>query len=180
MALFPNITQILQNARIPPTSGGTVSVNRLGPFSIPVYQPPKPAPVSSPILRNSGYSTPPRQTSTQYYAPPPPPVPSYDIAANQARARQAAEGAVNPYYSKLLDTFLKQEGIDRSLREQAFNLANEQAEESNKLIGKQTDEDLAMNLANLEKNLADTLAGFDITKAQTIEDVGTNVEIGRA
>ena len=204
MALFPNITQILQNARIPPTSGGTVSVNRLGPFSIPVYQPPKPAPVSSPILRNSGYSTPPRQTSTQYYAPPPPPVPSYDIAANQARARQAAEGAVNPYYSKLLDTFLKQEGIDRSLREQAFNLANEQAEESNKLIGKQTDGDLTIKLADLEKNLmdtlaaytatgqqleqtrglsvgqleknlTDTLAGFDITKGRTVEDVGTNI-----
>lgn len=106
-----------------------------------------------------------------YYAPPPPtpplpsiyppgggtPAPVYaprlDIAAVSAKARAAAEGAVNPFYTKQLTDFLAQQAAQKQQRQTIYET----------------------NVKNLEDTLKNTLEGNEITKTRTGEDVAANI-----
>lgn len=85
--------------------------------------------------------------SSQVYAP------SLDIAGINAQARKAAAAGVNPYYTKALNQFLK---------EQAFNKQTKQTQ-------------YATDVKNYEDVLANTLAGNETNRQRTTEDVATNL-----
>lgn len=149
-------------------------------YQPPAYQPPRPASVYSPTLTNYGYSAPPQN----YAVAPPPPIPRPDISGLQAQARQAAEGAVNPYYTKLLNDFLAEQGGRKQQEQTSYEMTVKQLEEANALKQKnledtskfkqKTLEDvLGMNLRLYEQALSQTLKENELTKGRTIEDVGT-------
>lgn len=79
--------------------------------------------------------------------------PKLDVAAVNAKARQQAEGAANPFYTKVLNDFLAQ---------QAFNT-------------KQTKTQYDTNVKNYEDQLKNTLEQNAITKTRTGEDVAQNI-----
>lgn len=85
---------------------------------------------------------------------PPPQVyaPKLDFAAVSAQARQAAEGNVNPFYTKTLNDFLTQQAAKRQQQQTLHDT----------------------NVQNIEDTLKQTLEGNDISKARTAEDVATN------
>lgn len=94
-------------------------------------------------------------TMPSIYGGTPPPVyaPKLDIAAINAQARQSAEGATNPYYTKVLNDFLAQ---------QAFNT-------------KQTKTQYDTDVKNYEDQLKNTVEQNAITKTRTGEDVAKNI-----
>ena len=100
------------------------------------------SPTSIPSLYGGGGGAPP-----QVYAP------KLDIAATQAKARAAAEGAVNPYYTKVLGDFLARQAAERARTQTQYET----------------------NTKNLDDNLANTLEGNEQTKTRTGEDVATNI-----
>lgn len=89
-----------------------------------------------------------------YPAPAPPPVyaPKLDIAALGAQARNQAAGAVNPYYTSVLNKFLAQQGELKAQQQQSYDL----------------------NVKNLQDELNQTLEQNALTKTRTGEDVATN------
>lgn len=152
---------------------------------IPVYRP-APAPYRTPVYQpaargyTQGYNAP----SSSYAVPPPPPIPRPDISGLQAQARQAAEGAVNPYYTKLLNDFLGEQVVKRTTQQQDYEMTVKQLEEANALKQKNLEESskfkqktleevLGMNLRLYEQALSQTLKENELTKGRTIEDVGT-------
>lgn len=102
-------------------------------------------------------------------APTPPPVvpmapavvkpPALDLAALQAKARADAEGAVNPYYTKLLNDFLTQQSAQKAQQQAQYdtnikNLDDQLAEtlKTNEITGKRTTEDVGQNMADINQN----------------------------
>lgn len=79
--------------------------------------------------------------------------PKLDFAAVQAKARADAEGAVNPYYTKQLNDFLAQQAARRQQQQTQYETS----------------------VKNLEDQLSNTIAGNEITKGRTTEDVAQNV-----
>lgn len=104
---------------------------------------PAPAQTTSPPSYGGGggYSAP-----TQVYAP------KLDIAAVNAQARSAAEGAVNPYYTKVLNEFLSGQAQRRQQQQTQYDT----------------------NIKNLEDNLAQSLQNDELSRQRTTEDVATN------
>lgn len=94
------------------------------------------------------------QPGYTYSAPKPVYAPKLDIAGLNARARSAAEAAVNPYYTKALNDYLEKEAFQRQIQQ------------------KQTE----TNIQNLEDQLTQTLEQNEITKKRTGEDVAINME----
>lgn len=90
-------------------------------------------------------------------APTGPPAPVYapklDFASINAQARSAAEGAVNPYYTKVLNEFLTQQAAQRQNQQTQY----------------ETD------VKTIEENLKNTLEQNALTKTRTGEDVATNI-----
>lgn len=107
-------------------------------------------------------------------APPPVYAPPLDISAIQAQARQSAQSAVNPYYTSLLNDFVSRQATERNQQADQAKLLTEQAAANRDLQQQQIDQGLGTTISQAQKNLADTLAGYDITKGRTIEDVGNN------
>jgi hypothetical protein len=87
-----------------------------------------------------------------YSAPAPVYAPKLNIAALNANARAAAEGAVNPYYSKVLNEFLAQQGVKRQQQQTQYDT----------------------NIKNLEDSLQQTLQADEQTRGRTTEDVANN------
>jgi hypothetical protein len=85
-------------------------------------------------------------------APAPVYAPKLDIAGVYAKARSAAEGAVNPFYTKQLNDFLAQQGAQKQQQQTQYET----------------------NIKNLEDQLKNTLEQNDITKGRTTEDVAQN------
>lgn len=83
---------------------------------------------------------------------PPPPVyaPRLDIAATNAKARAAAESAVNPFYTKQLTDFLAQQAELKRQQEAQYNT----------------------NIQNYQDTLKNTLEANALTGARTTEDTG--------
>lgn len=79
--------------------------------------------------------------------------PKLDFAAVQAKARADAEGAVNPYYTKQLNDFLAQQAAQRQQQQTQYETS----------------------VKNLEDQLSNTLAGNEISRGRTTEDVAQNV-----
>lgn len=79
--------------------------------------------------------------------------PKLDFAAVQAKARADAEGAVNPYYTKQLNDFLAQQAARRQQQQTQYETS----------------------VKNLEDQLSNTIAGNEITKGRTTEDMAQNV-----
>lgn len=86
------------------------------------------------------------------YAPPVVYAPKLDIAGLNARARAAAEGAVNPYYTKVLNEFLQQQSVQKQQHQTQYD----------------------MNIKNLEDTLQQSLEDNTTTRKRTTEDVATN------
>lgn len=78
--------------------------------------------------------------------------PKLDIAAVNAQARQAAEGAVNPYYTKALNEFLAGQAQKRQQQQTQYDT----------------------NVKNLEDTLKQNLEQSQVTRGRTTEDVATN------
>lgn len=98
------------------------------------------------------------QDSPRYSAPAPVYAPKLDIAGLNARARSAAEGAVNPYYTKALNDYLEKAAFQKGVQEQQTKV----------------------NVQNLEDQLKDTLETNTITQQRTNEDVTKNLgDIGK-
>ncbi len=74
--------------------------------------------------------------------------PKLDFAAINAQARQSAENAVNPYYTKALNDFLAQQSAQRQRQESQFST----------------------NISNIDDNLKQTLESNAITKDRTAAD----------
>lgn len=132
-------------------SPGTISGTSVAPYSGTLSV----AGTSQPYVINTGSGT----TSTPSYTPPPAysaPAPVYapklDLAAINAQARQSAEGAVNPYYTKVLNEFLTQQASKRQQQQTQYET----------------------NVKNLQDQLKNTLEQNDITKGRTTEDVAKN------
>ncbi len=87
------------------------------------------------------------------YAPAPVYAPKLDVASLNAKARSAAEGAVNPYYTKLLNDFLGEQSFKRQTEQKQYET----------------------NVTNLQDSLKQTLEQNAITKTRTTEDVAQNV-----
>lgn len=79
--------------------------------------------------------------------------PSLDVAAINAKARAAAEGAVNPYYIKQLNDFLTQQAA----------------------VKRQQEQQTATNIQNLEETLSNTLQEHTVKQQRTGEDVAKNL-----
>ncbi len=86
-------------------------------------------------------------------APAPVYAPKLDVAAVNAQARAAAENAVNPYYTKVLNEFLTQQAAQRARAQTQY----------------QTD------ITDIEDTLKETVEGNALTKARTEEDVTKNI-----
>lgn len=78
--------------------------------------------------------------------------PKLDYAAVQAQARQSAENAVNPYYTKQLNDFLSQQATQRQQKQQEYEFG----------------------VQNLQDQLKQTLEGNKIQQGRTTEDVAQN------
>lgn len=85
--------------------------------------------------------------------------PTPDFAAINANARAQAEAAVNPVYTKYLNTFLEQQGQQKNIRTQFRDLAIKDAEdklaqvlEENTVSGTRAGEDAARNTAEINQN----------------------------
>lgn len=78
--------------------------------------------------------------------------PNLDLASISAKARKEAAKAVNPYYTKTLNTFLAEQGARKQQEKAQYE----------------------MNVKNLEDELKNTLEGNEITKGRTTEDVAAN------
>lgn len=89
----------------------------------------------------------------QYQIAQQPKIYNYDVAGAYARARSAAEGAVNPFYAKKLNDFLAQQETKKQ----------------------RTNEDAATANTNIEQGLADALQASDIARQRTTEDTATNL-----
>lgn len=81
-----------------------------------------------------------------------------DYASINAQARKAAEGAVNPYYTKVLNQFLAQQAAQRQQTEAQTktNIQNiedqlKQTLEANQIAGNRTTEDTANNLGQINQ-----------------------------
>lgn len=79
--------------------------------------------------------------------------PKLDIAAVNAQARQAAENAVNPYYTKVLSEFLQQQAAARARREAQTKT----------------------NIEDIEAGLKEATEGNLLARARTTEDVNKNI-----
>lgn len=84
---------------------------------------------------------------------PTPVAPFFDIASNFSRARSQAEAAVNPLYTKKLNDFITQQGVEKARKEQDTQLANE----------------------NLDQALKDTIEGNQLSRDRTAEDTTQNL-----
>jgi len=80
--------------------------------------------------------------------------PKLDIGALNAQARSAAEGAVNPYYTKVLNEFLAAQAARRQQRQTQA----------------QTD------ITNIQDSLKSALELSQLNRERTTEDVGKNLE----
>ncbi len=85
--------------------------------------------------------------------------PKLDIAAINAKARKQAEGAVSPFYTKLLNDFLSQQSFNKKQQQSLYdtNVKNiqdtlDQQLETNKLTGERTTQDVAQNEAEIAQN----------------------------
>ncbi len=106
----------------------------------------QPAPVVINAGTRGGYSEPVYQPVA---APRPPVAPKLDIASLNAKARQAAENAVNPFYTKRLNDFLAQQAALRQRQTAQF----------------ETD------TKNIQDRLAQSLEQSGLKRSQTTEDV---------
>lgn len=79
--------------------------------------------------------------------------PALDYNSINSQARSSAEQAVNPYYDKLLNDFLKSQATAKA----------------------QTEAQTATNISNLQDTLKNTIEGNTITGARTAEDTATNL-----
>ncbi len=142
--------------------------NAVAPFTAP-------KPTSSVIQQGSAgsYGT---SVPAPVYAP------KLDIAALNAKARASAEGAVNPYYTKVLNEFLAQQAVQRQQRQTQYqtDVTNIQdtlknTQEANKLAGERTTEDVANNRADINLNAdqfqQDSGQQFDAARTQQAGDV---------
>lgn len=86
-------------------------------------------------------------------APAPVYAPKLDVAAVSARARAAAEGAVNPFYTKQLNDFLAKQAFQRQTQKTQYET----------------------NVKNMEDQLKNTLEQNEITKTRAGEDVAENI-----
>jgi hypothetical protein len=80
--------------------------------------------------------------------------PILDVTSINAQARKAAEKAVNPYYTKLLNQFVTQQKTQKAQQTKQYQ----------------------MNVENLQQELQNTLQGNEISGARTTQDVATNVQ----
>lgn len=85
--------------------------------------------------------------------------PKLDVAALSAKARAAAEGAVNPFYTKQLNDFLAQQAAQRQRQQEQYqtNVTNIEDQlkmrlEQNQLDKARTGEDVAINQAEIAQN----------------------------
>lgn len=93
----------------------------------------------------------------QYQMAQQPKIHNYDIAGANARARAAAESAVNPYYSKKLNDFLAQEEVKKQRANENFNVQTR----------------------DIEQALQDALQTSEIGRTRTTEDTASKLgEIG--
>lgn len=79
--------------------------------------------------------------------------PAPDIAGINARARQTAEGVVNPYYTLKLNRFLEQQKVARETKQQQYQT----------------------NVTNLQDALGRSLEDSQQNRVRTAEDTATNV-----
>lgn len=86
-------------------------------------------------------------------APAQPAAANYDVAAANARARAAAEGAQNPLYSKYLNQFLDNARLQQKQEQQKTDMINKE----------------------LDQSLARTTADTATNKTRTTEDVSANM-----
>lgn len=99
--------------------------------------------------------------------------PKLDVAAVNAQARQAAENAVNPFYTKQLNEFLTQQGVLKQQKQTQYatDVQNLQDTLANQLQGNETSrgratQDEATNQAQINQN-ADQ---FQVDQGKTFED----------
>lgn len=101
--------------------------------------------------------------------------PNYDIAGTHAKARAAAEAAVNPYYVKQMNDFLNRQNALKQARQTQFdtnvkniedNLANRL--EENRLNRVRTGEDVAQNMSDIaeSEDITQMDQGTEFTKAR--------------
>ena len=86
--------------------------------------------------------------SSRVYAP------KLDFGSISAKARAAAEGAVNPLYIKKLNNYLAESAAKRQQQQKQFE----------------------MTVKNLEDQLYETKQGNEISRVRTTEDVASNLE----
>lgn len=89
----------------------------------------------------------------QYQIAQQPKIYSYDVAGGAAKARAAAEGAVNPFYTKKLNDFLAQEETKKQRSQQDYTTQNQQ----------------------IEQALQDAIDTSNISRNRTTEDTGTKL-----
>lgn len=77
--------------------------------------------------------------------------PKLDLAAINSQARSAAENAVNPYYTKQLNEFLTQQGVQKQQHQQQA----------------------ATDVQNLQDQLANTLQGNEVSRGRAVTDEAT-------
>lgn len=118
---------------------------------------PAAAPIKAPVaLPNPYYSG---GGGGGAYVPPQVFAPKLDIAAVNAKARAAAEGAVNPYYTKVLNEFLGQQAAQRQLQQTQYETSVQNYEdtlkqnlETSQISRGRTAEDTALNQAQINLN----------------------------
>lgn len=116
----------------------------------PTGQPPAPDPGAAP---GSDYASLLKQIQA-LSAPQPFNYSTFDTAANSAKARSAAEGAVNPLYQNKLQTFLNQQQVAQSRAQQ----------------------DAATQQQQLQEALTNTLSANATTGARATQDAQTNID----
>ena len=101
--------------------------------------------------------------------------PKLDFAAINSQARQSAENAVNPYYTKTLNDFLTQQSAQRQQQQT-------QTETNIKNIGdtlKQTQEDIATSTQRTTEDVAKNQAEVDQTADEFQTDTGSAFDVSR-
>lgn len=148
----------------PTFSGVQAPNNPLKITSVGVAHPPtltnlqKPAAAPAPAAPNPYYASAYGGGGGGSYAPPVVYAPKLDIAAVNAQARKAAEGAVNPYYTKVLSEFLSQQAVQKQQQQTAYDTSVKNAEDllqqnlqADELGRQRTTEDTATNQANINQ-----------------------------
>lgn len=134
-----------------------------------------PKPVTLPSIYGAGAGG---GGAPQVYAP------KLDVAAISAKARAAAEGAVNPFYTKQLTDFLAKQAAQKQQQQTQYqtNIKNmedtlKQTLEQNAITGARTGEDVAQNIAEVNQTAdefqTDTGQDFDQARLEVARQAST-------